>query len=102
MDDSIERKEFDLPSQITNENKFNIDNGFWDEFDDGGRILFNFLYESCERNQDSVFGTDIFRMDDFTNEQVVKVQRMIHCAKHNLAILAAGFVSGTYDYEYLK
>jgi hypothetical protein len=101
MADHIERRDLDVPPEITNENKFQVDNGFWNgQFDDGGKILFNFLYEMCERNQDAIFGTDIFRMDDFSNEQVIKVQRMLTCAQHNLSILAAQFVSGVYDASY--
>lgn len=97
----IERKEVTYPQEITTENKFNIIGGYFDEdyLDDGGKVLFNWLYEYVERNPDAVFATDIFRLDGFTNDQVVIVQKILHAAKHNISVLAAEFVSGKYPYD---
>jgi hypothetical protein len=101
QDDNIEKKPVTYPQEITTENKFNITGDYFkgNYLDNGGKVLFNWLYEFIDRNPDSVFATDIFRLDGFSNEQVQVVQKILHAAMHNISILAAEFVSGRYPYD---
>lgn len=100
----IEKKPVSYPPEITTENKFNIIGDYFEGnyFDDGGKVLFNWLYEFCDRNPDAVFATDIFRLDGFTNDQIQLVHKILLAARHNISILAAEFVSGRYPYDNLE
>ena len=86
--------EDDIPQKMSTENLYKAPEDFWDDFSDEGKVTFNFLYEYMDRNPDSIFATDIFRLDDFTNEQVQKVYKIMNAAKFNISLIAAEFVSG--------
>lgn len=85
------------PPKVLLDNKFDIQEGFWNAFNDSGRFMFNFLYEFLERNETRVFATDIFKMEEFTNQQIVTVQKIINAAKFNICIVAAEFISTGQD-----
>lgn len=88
----------DAPPKVTTDNKFNISDGYWETFTEAGKFMFNFLYEFLDRNSDEVFATDLFKLDGFTNQQIVIVQKILQAAKHNISIVVADFVSTGQDY----
>jgi len=80
--------------KITCENKFNWgDESSWEALGESGQYLFNYLFEFLERNESRVFATDIFKLDGFSNQQVMIVQKIIEAAKFNIATVAAEFVA---------
>jgi len=96
--DDIIKSAISMPPKIYEENKFNVTEKVWENFNESGRYLFNFVYEFLDRNQDNVFATDLFKLEGFTNQQIITVQKILNAAKFNMCVVAADFISAGQDY----